>query len=65
MPTPDIAVLYADHHGWLRRWLGNRLGDAHLAADLAHDTRAVGSARRGSVTITAMKTGPNRLARSI
>lgn len=31
-------MLYSDHHGWLRGWLRKRLGDAHQAADLAHDT---------------------------
>lgn len=30
--------LYADHHGWLVGWLRRRLGCAHGAADLAHDT---------------------------
>lgn len=37
--------LYADHHGWLVNWLRRRLGCAHGAADLAHDTflRILGS----------------------
>ncbi len=37
--------LYADHHGWLVNWLCRRLGCAHGAADLAHDTflRILGS----------------------
>jgi RNA polymerase sigma-70 factor (ECF subfamily) len=37
--------LYADHHGWLVHWLRRRLGCAHGAADLAHDTflRVLGS----------------------
>ena len=34
----EITMLYSDHHGWLRGWLRKRLGDAHQAADLAHDT---------------------------
>lgn len=34
----EIAVLYTDHHSWLQGWLRKRLGDAHQAADLAHDT---------------------------
>lgn len=34
----EITALYSDHHGWLRAWLRKRLGDAHQAADLAHDT---------------------------
>lgn len=33
-----VETLYNDHHGWLRGWLRRRLGDAHQAADLAHDT---------------------------
>lgn len=35
---PQIAALYADHHGWLQGWLRRRLGDACDAADLAQDT---------------------------
>lgn len=40
MPTsPDPAhALYVEHHDWLQGWLRRRLGDAHHAADLAHDT---------------------------
>jgi len=33
-----VHVLYCDHHGWLQGWLRKKLGDAHHAADLAHDT---------------------------
>lgn len=33
----EIAGLYDAHHCWLSTWLRNRLGDAHQAADLAHD----------------------------
>ncbi len=36
-PQQDIALLYADHHGWLDGWLRRRLGNAADAADLAHD----------------------------
>lgn len=35
---PEIAALYADHHGWLQGWLRRKIGDAHQAADLAQDT---------------------------
>ncbi|SAI13402.1 heme uptake regulator [Bordetella ansorpii] len=34
----QVETLYADHHGWLQRWLRHKLGDAHHAADLAQDT---------------------------
>ncbi|WP_219219649.1 sigma-70 family RNA polymerase sigma factor [Variovorax boronicumulans] len=34
----EISELYVDHHGWLHAWLRKRLGDAHQAADLLHDT---------------------------
>lgn len=37
-PTPSIADLYHDHHGWLLGWLRQRLGCPHNAADLAQDT---------------------------
>lgn len=36
--APVIATLYADHHRWLQSWLRGKLGCAHHAADLAHDT---------------------------
>ncbi len=34
----QIRSLYSDHHGWLNGWLRKKLGCAHHAADLAHDT---------------------------
>ncbi len=34
----EVHALYRNHHGWLYGWLRRRLGDAHHAADLAHDT---------------------------
>jgi RNA polymerase sigma-70 factor (ECF subfamily) len=34
----EIETLYSDHHGWLRGWLGRRLGNTFDAADIAHDT---------------------------
>lgn len=37
-PSPDIVLLYSDHHGWLVGWLRRRLGNPCDAADLAHDT---------------------------
>lgn len=33
----EVSTLYVDHHSWLHAWLRRRLGDAHQAADLAHD----------------------------
>lgn len=33
-----IHTLYSDHHGWLYGWLRKKLGCAHNAADVAHDT---------------------------
>lgn len=33
-----IHGLYSEHHGWLFTWLRKKLGCAHNAADLAHDT---------------------------
>jgi RNA polymerase sigma-19 factor, ECF subfamily len=33
----QVHHLYSDHHGWLQRWLRNKLGCSHRAADLAHD----------------------------
>ena len=35
-----ITELYCAHHGWLFGWLRRKLGCAHNAADLAHDTFA-------------------------
>jgi RNA polymerase sigma-19 factor, ECF subfamily len=34
----EVETLYFDHHAWLRAWLRRKLGCAHRAADLAHDT---------------------------
>ncbi|PAJ82577.1 sigma-70 family RNA polymerase sigma factor [Burkholderia ubonensis] len=34
----EIDSLYVGHHAWLRGWLSRKLGCAHRAADLAHDT---------------------------
>jgi RNA polymerase sigma-70 factor (ECF subfamily) len=34
----EMQALYSDHHGWLHAWLRRKLGCAHRAADLAHDT---------------------------
>lgn len=33
-----VALLYSDHHRWLRAWLYRRLNCPHDAADLAQDT---------------------------
>ncbi|WDZ94911.1 sigma-70 family RNA polymerase sigma factor [Herbaspirillum sp. WKF16] len=33
-----LAMLYSDHHGWLKTWLRGKLGCAADAADLAQDT---------------------------
>ena len=42
-----ITDLYSSHHGWLHGWLRKKLGCAHQAADLAHDTyvRVISSGR--------------------
>lgn len=34
----DVETLYAQHHGWLKKWLLRRLGEAADADDLAQDT---------------------------
>ncbi|MEG1051192.1 MAG: RNA polymerase subunit sigma, partial [Janthinobacterium sp.] len=34
----DIAMLYRQHHGWLRGWLQRKVGNAFDAADLAQAT---------------------------
>jgi RNA polymerase sigma-19 factor, ECF subfamily len=34
----EIEALYRAHHGWLHGWLRRKLGCAHRASDLAHDT---------------------------
>ena len=38
VPGDAVAGLYLEHHGWLLSWLRYKLGSAHLAADVAHDT---------------------------
>lgn len=37
-PVAAFSTLYAEHHGWLHGVLRQRLGCAHRAEDLAHDT---------------------------
>lgn len=37
-PDHRFRQLYSDHHGWLRNWLRQRLGNTADAADLAQDT---------------------------
>lgn len=37
-PADFVAELYQDHHRWLVGWLRKKLGCAHRAADVAHDT---------------------------
>lgn len=50
LPGPLVQSLYREHHGWLRQWLGRRVGNDDRAADLAHDTFVrLLSARRGSL----------------
>ena len=34
----SLAVLYGEHHGWLKGWLRKKLGCGETAADLTHDT---------------------------
>ncbi|GAB4058892.1 sigma-70 family RNA polymerase sigma factor [Uliginosibacterium sediminicola] len=34
----EIQTLYSEYYGWLHTWLRKKLGCAHNAADLAHDT---------------------------
>ena len=38
MSNPDVAHLYAEHHGWLRGWLARRVESGAAAADLTQDT---------------------------
>jgi len=37
-PPLTVDELYTDHHGWLFAWLRRKLGCAHNAADVSHDT---------------------------
>lgn len=37
-PSSTVQELYTDHHGWLFAWLRRKLGCAHNAADISHDT---------------------------
>lgn len=38
VPSACLEALYIEHHGWLSRWLRQRLGSSSDAADLAQDT---------------------------
>lgn len=46
-----VGQLYGEHHGWLLASLRHKLGSAHLAADLAHDTFVRVLAARAHVTL--------------
>ena len=48
---PSLHALYSDHHGWLQGWLRKKLGNAHDAADLAHDTFLRIMAREQSIVL--------------
>ncbi|ADP13777.1 RNA polymerase sigma factor, sigma-70 family protein 2 [Achromobacter xylosoxidans A8] len=37
-PAVNVESLYCNDHRWLQGWLRRKLGNAHDAADLAHDT---------------------------
>ncbi|KAB8044965.1 sigma-70 family RNA polymerase sigma factor [Janthinobacterium aquaticum] len=37
-PMHDLAILYQQHHGWLRGWLHRKVGNGFDAADLAQST---------------------------
>ena len=49
--SDPLTSLYRDHHGWLSGWLRRKLGNAHDAADLAHDTFLRIIAARNALTI--------------
>lgn len=51
VPSDPLTSLYRDHHGWLKGWLRRKLGNAHDAADLAHDTFLRIVAARNALTI--------------
>jgi len=52
-----IHTLYSEHHGWLHGWLRRKLGDAHHAADLAHDTfvRILTACRAQELALEALR----------
>lgn len=63
MPAADSLIdlqmhaLYSHHGGWLTGWLRRRLGDAHQAGDLAHDTflRILIACRRQEVALDDLR----------
>lgn len=60
-----IHALYSDHHGWLQGWLRRKLGDAFVAADLAHDTFVRVIARRAPVECEEPKAYLSTIARGL
>ena len=62
---PEIASLYADHHGWLREWLRRRLGCSHSAADLTHDTFVRLLNRRESISLAEPRAYLATIARGL
>lgn len=61
----QVETLYCLHHGWLRRWLGKKLGDTHQAADLAHDTFVRLLAREDAVALEEPRAFLTTVARRV
>jgi len=61
----EVAVLYADHHGWLQGWLRRKLGNASDAADLAQDTFVRLLAARQPEVIVQPRAYLTRIAQNI
>lgn len=60
-----VHVLYSAHHGWLQGWLKYKLGDAFVAADLAHDTFLRVLARRQRLELQEPKAYLATIARAL
>lgn len=51
----QVHALYSHHHGWLYDWLRRKLGNAHQAADLAHDTFVRLLSRREALALDELR----------
>jgi RNA polymerase sigma-70 factor (ECF subfamily) len=61
----QVQFLYSHHHSWLLGWLRRRLGDACVAADLAHDTFVRVLARRALLEFEEPKAYLATIARGL
>lgn len=64
-PTHPLHQLYREHHGWLKGWFNQHLGNRSDAADLAQDTFVRVLALRNAETLQQPRAYLRSVARGI